>query len=100
MRPPFLHGTIFQSRDQAQGTPADWLGIFLTFEYVHGGPWHTNTVENYFSILTRGVVRVYHHVSQLHLKRYVGEFDSASTLKAYPTRSTPAKPSRASAESA
>ncbi len=44
-------------------------------EYVRGGFWHTNTVENYFSILKRGVVGVYHHVSQQHLKRYVGEFD-------------------------
>ena len=44
-------------------------------EYVRGGFWHTNTVENYFSILKRGIVGVYHHVSQSHLKRYVGEFD-------------------------
>ncbi len=45
-------------------------------EYVrHGGFTHTNTVENYFSILKRGIVGVYHHVSPEHLKRYVGEFD-------------------------
>lgn len=44
-------------------------------EYVRGGFWHTNTVEGYFSILKRGVVGVYHHVSQQHLKRYLGEFD-------------------------
>ena len=36
---------------------------------------HTNTVENYFSILKRGISGVYHHVSAKHLKRYVGEFD-------------------------
>jgi hypothetical protein len=34
-----------------------------------------NTVENYFSILKRGITGVYHHVSQEHLKRYLGEFD-------------------------
>ena len=44
-------------------------------EYVRGGFWHTNTVENYFSILKRGVTGVYQHVSQQHLKRYLGEFD-------------------------
>jgi transposase-like protein len=44
-------------------------------EYVRGKFWHTNTVENYFSILRRGVNGVYQHVSQQHLKRYLGEFD-------------------------
>ena len=44
-------------------------------EYVRGGFWHTNTVENYFSILKRGINGVYQHVSQKHLKRYLGEFD-------------------------
>ena len=34
-----------------------------------------NTVENYFSILKRGITGVYQHVSQQHLKRYLGEFD-------------------------
>jgi transposase-like protein len=43
-------------------------------EYVRGEA-HTNTIENYFSILKRGIVGVYHHVSQQHLKRYLGEFD-------------------------
>ena len=44
-------------------------------EYVRDKLWHTNTAENYFSILKRGIVGTYHHVSQQHLKRYVGEFD-------------------------
>src|SRR6267142_2004436 len=45
-------------------------------EYVRtGGFHHTNTVESYFAILKRGIVGVYHHVSQYHLKRYLGEFD-------------------------
>lgn len=44
-------------------------------EYVRGGFWHTNTVENYFSILKRGINGVYQHVSEEHLKRYLGEFD-------------------------
>ena len=28
-----------------------------------------------FSILKRGITGTYHHVSQQHLKRYLGEFD-------------------------
>lgn len=45
-------------------------------EYVrHGGFKHTNTVEGYFSILKRGINGVFQHVSQQHLKRYLGEFD-------------------------
>jgi transposase-like protein len=43
-------------------------------EYVRGDA-YTNTVEGYFSILKRGIYGVYHHVSQEHLKRYLGEFD-------------------------
>jgi transposase-like protein len=43
-------------------------------EYVRGEA-HTNTVEGYFSILKRGIVGTYHHVSQQHLKRYLCEFD-------------------------
>lgn len=43
-------------------------------EYVRGDA-HTNTIENYFSILKRGITGVYHHVSQQHLKRYLAEFD-------------------------
>jgi transposase-like protein len=43
-------------------------------EYVRGRV-HTNTVEGYFSILKRGIVGVYHHVSEAHLHRYLSEFD-------------------------
>ena len=43
-------------------------------EYVRGEA-HTNTIEGYFSLLKRGIIGVYHHVSQQHLRRYLGEFD-------------------------
>jgi transposase-like protein len=43
-------------------------------EYVRGDV-YTNTVENYFSILKRGIYGVYQHVSEAHLKRYLSEFD-------------------------
>lgn len=43
-------------------------------EYVRGHA-HTNTVENYFSILKRGITGNYFHVSEAHLHRYLAEFD-------------------------
>ncbi|MEP7222850.1 MAG: IS1595 family transposase [Novosphingobium sp.] len=43
-------------------------------EYVRGDA-HTNTIEGYFSILKRGIIGTYHHVSPEHLKRYLAEFD-------------------------
>lgn len=43
-------------------------------EYVRGDA-HTNTIEGYFSILKRGMMGTYHHVSPQHLKRYLAEFD-------------------------
>lgn len=43
-------------------------------EYVRGTA-HSNTVENYFSILKRGVTGTFHHVSEAHLHRYLAEFD-------------------------
>ena len=44
-------------------------------EYVRANFWHTNTVEGYFSILKRGIMGIYHHVSAAHLHRYTAEFD-------------------------
>jgi transposase-like protein len=44
-------------------------------EYVRGIFWHTNTVENFFSIFKRGVYGCYFHVSEAHLHRYAAEFD-------------------------
>jgi len=45
-------------------------------EYVRLGCFaHTNTAENYHSILKRGIIGVYHSVSEAHLHRYLAEFD-------------------------
>ena len=44
-------------------------------EYVRTGVFHTNTIEGYFSLLKRGIIGVYHHVSAAHLHRYCSEFD-------------------------
>ena len=43
-------------------------------EYVRGDV-YTNTAENYFSILKRGVIGTFHHISNQHLPMYLAEFD-------------------------
>jgi len=43
-------------------------------EYARGDV-TTNSVEGYFSVFERGIVGVYQHVSEQHLKRYLAEFD-------------------------
>ena len=42
-------------------------------EYARGDV-HTNTVEGFFSLLKRGIVGTFHHVSKGHLHRYCDEF--------------------------
>jgi hypothetical protein len=44
-------------------------------EYVRAYFWHTNTVENYFSIFKRAVYGCFFHVSEAHLHRYAAERD-------------------------
>jgi transposase-like protein len=43
-------------------------------EYVRGIA-HSNTAENFFSILKRGINGTFIHVSEAHLARYLAEFD-------------------------
>lgn len=42
-------------------------------EYVKGKI-HTNTIENFWSLLKRGIIGSYHKVSVKHLPRYLAEF--------------------------
>ena len=45
-------------------------------EYARLGSYvHINTAESYFSIVKRGIVGSFHHVSEAHLHRYMIEFD-------------------------
>jgi transposase-like protein len=43
-------------------------------EYARGDV-NTNTVEGYFSLLKRGIIGTFHHVSKKHLPLYLAEFD-------------------------
>lgn len=42
-------------------------------EYVSGNS-HTNTLEGFWSLLKRGVVGIYHSMSNKHLQKYIDEF--------------------------
>jgi len=44
-------------------------------EYVLNG-FHTNGIENYWSVLKRGIYGIYHQVSVKHLQRYCDEFSA------------------------
>ncbi len=44
-------------------------------QFAKEGGVHSNTAENFFSIIKRGVVGTYHHWSEAHLHRYLVEFD-------------------------
>lgn len=44
-----------------------------TGEYVNGNI-HTNTLEGFWSLLKRGVIGQYHHVTPKYLNKYVDEF--------------------------
>lgn len=42
-------------------------------EYVRGA-FHTNNIENFWSIFKRGYIGIYHYMSRQHLHRYATEF--------------------------
>lgn len=49
-------------------------------EYVKGKV-HTNTIENFWSVLKRGLYGTYHTVSEKHLQRYLAEFQTRFNLR-------------------
>jgi transposase-like protein len=43
--------------------------------FVRGKIFHTNFAESYHSLLKRGIIGTFHHISEKHLPRYLQEFD-------------------------
>ena len=50
-------------------------------EFSRGDGHHSNTAENFFSILKHGVIGTYHHMSATHMHRYLAEFDLRYSTK-------------------
>lgn len=73
-REAHLRTDSFSSYKKVGAEYASHETVDHTFEYVRGDA-HTNTAENFFSLLKRGINGVYHHVSEAHLQRYLAEFD-------------------------
>ena len=55
-----------------------------TGEYVRGMA-HTNGVESFWSMLKRGYQGTFHHFSEMHLDRYVGEFAGRQNVRSLDT---------------
>lgn len=49
-------------------------------QYVLGDV-HTNTIENFWSVLKRGVYGIYHQISQKHTQKYLDEFSFRYNLR-------------------
>jgi transposase-like protein len=43
-------------------------------EYVNENGFTTNNIENFWGLLKRGIIGIYHYTSEKHLDRYVNEF--------------------------
>ena len=43
--------------------------------FVRGIIFHTNFAESYHSLLKRGIIGTFHHISDKHFQRYLAEFD-------------------------
>jgi transposase-like protein len=61
---------VFDSKPAGHGTDNH-----SAEEYVRAYFWHTNTVENYFSLFKRAIYGCFFHVSEAHLHRYAAERD-------------------------
>lgn len=54
-------------------------------EYVDGDA-HTNGLESFWSMLKRGYIGTYHHMSKKHLDRYINEFAVRNNNRSLDTR--------------
>ena len=63
--------------------PAHSAVDYVSGEYVRAGLPRSNTVENDFLILKRGIIGTFHHVSEAHLQRDLAELDFRYDTRVY-----------------
>jgi transposase-like protein len=61
-------------KDLADQFEAHYIVIHSKKQYVDGIS-HTNNIENFWSMLKRGIYGIYHHISKKHIDKYVDEFE-------------------------
>jgi transposase-like protein len=61
-------------KDLADKFEAHYIVVHSRQQYVDGIV-HTNNIENFWSMLKRGIYGIYHHVSKKHMNKYVDEFE-------------------------
>jgi transposase-like protein len=64
----------FVSYKGLKGDFASHQAVDHSKEYVRGIV-HVNFAESYFSLLKRGIMGTFHHISADHMQRYLNEFD-------------------------
>lgn len=64
------HGYTGLGRWYTYGTVKHALHVYVA------GDVNTNSIENFWSILKRGLYGIYHQVSEKHLERYLDEFSA------------------------
>lgn len=75
----FVHPGSIMVSDDARGYRSlenDYAHVIINHsagEYVNGA-FHTNGVENFWSLFKRGIIGIYHQVSHKHLQAYADEF--------------------------
>jgi transposase-like protein len=75
----FVHqGSIMVSDDARgyRGLNGEYAHVVVNHsagEYVNGA-FHTNGIENFWSLFKRGIIGIYHQVSHKHLQAYADEF--------------------------
>ena len=74
--------TVYTDEASAyQGMPFDHESVnHSAREYVRGMA-HTNGIESFWSMLKRGYQGTFHHFSEKHLDRYVGEFAGRHNIR-------------------
>jgi transposase-like protein len=83
---PILIGVVRDRVASGARVITDELAAYRTLREIHNheiinhqrsyvrGDVHTNTIENFWSLLKRGIIGSYHKVSLKHLDRYLAEF--------------------------